>query len=140
MRLALCAVAALVLSGSAFGENKPAINKVQVSPTSPASGDEMFSHYCAACHGKDGKGNGPAAQALKKSPPDLTMLAKNNGGKFPALRVYTSVSGEFNMPAHGSPDMPIWGQVFRDMSRGNDSHVKLRISNLTNYIEKMQAK
>ncbi len=61
------------------------IKHVPVKPTSAASGQEMYNSYCAVCHGKDGKGNGPAAEALKVPPTDLTSLAKNNGGKYPAL-------------------------------------------------------
>lgn len=96
--------------------------------------------YCAACHGKDGKGGGPAARALTKQPPDLTLLAKSSGGKFPATRVYTSVSGDFNTVAHGSGEMPVWGAIFRDASAGKDTIVKLRLSNLTRHIESIQQK
>ncbi len=46
-------------------------------------GPDLYHAHCAACHGSDGKGNGPAAAALKTKPADLTVLAKNNGGKFP---------------------------------------------------------
>ena len=53
------------------------IRHVPVKATSPASGPEMYTSYCAVCHGLDGKGNGPAAEALKVPPPDLTALAKN---------------------------------------------------------------
>ena len=43
--------------------------------TSPANGREMYVTYCAACHGVDGKGNGPVASSLKTAPTDLTQLA-----------------------------------------------------------------
>lgn len=131
--LLLCAV-------TLSAQDKPSIRRTPVSSTSASSGEEMFTNYCAVCHGKDGKGGGPAARALVKQPPDLTQLSKNNGGKFPSTRVYTSVSGEFDTPAHGSRDMPIWGKVFRDMSSGQDSLIKLRVANLTQYIEKLQQK
>src|ERR1022692_209323 len=60
-------------------------------PTSPASGKEMFRAYCASCHGVDGKGNGPAAAALKKQPTDLTLLSQQSGGKYPSMRVMNSI-------------------------------------------------
>lgn len=43
------------------------------------------------------------------------------------------------MPAHGSKDMPIWGDVFGSMSR-NESEMRMRLNNLTNYIESIQKK
>ena len=29
------------------------------------AGKDLFEFYCASCHGRDGKGNGPVAPALK---------------------------------------------------------------------------
>jgi mono/diheme cytochrome c family protein len=57
------------------------IRQVPIKATSPTSATEMYTAYCAVCHGVDGKGNGPAAEALRVRPPDLTTLAKKNGGK-----------------------------------------------------------
>jgi mono/diheme cytochrome c family protein len=108
--------------------------------TSAASGQEMFVSYCAACHGKDGKGDGPAADALKVPPADLTVLAKNNGGKYPALKVMSTLHGEVDLRAHGSKDMPVWGKLFLGMSGGHEAEVQQRVSNLTKYIESLQAK
>src|ERR1700747_3834949 len=62
--------------------NEPVIKHVPVRPTSAASGPEMFASYCAVCHGADGKGNGPAASALKAPPTNLTALSKNDRGKY----------------------------------------------------------
>ncbi len=61
---------------------KKQVTHVPVKPTSPASGEEMYMNYCAACHGKDGKGGGPAADALKVPPKNLTTLAYRNAGKY----------------------------------------------------------
>jgi mono/diheme cytochrome c family protein len=133
--LAVCALSTPFV----YGQSKTQIKQVNAQPTSPASGEEMYTMYCAVCHGKDGKGTGPAAGALKTRPTDLTSLAKRNGGRYPALEVQNSIVGDRNVIAHGSKDMPIWGQVFREMS-GSDAHVKLRLANLTKYIEQMQAK
>jgi mono/diheme cytochrome c family protein len=116
------------------------VKKTAVTPTSAASGEEMFKTYCAPCHGVDGKGDGPAASALKKTPANLTELAKRNGGKFPELKVYGAIKGDLNTPAHGSKDMPVWGSVFQSLSHGDQGQVQLRISNLTKYIESIQAK
>ncbi len=67
---------------------------------------------CAACHGADGKGNGPIATQLVKQPSDLTNLAKQNGGVFPVEGVYRIIDGRTGVAAHGSRDMPIWGYRF----------------------------
>ena len=98
----------------------------------------MFRAYCAACHGVDGKGGGPASSALKSVPGDLTQLARRNAGKFPELRVFGAINGDVQVPAHGSKDMPVWGAVFRQMGGSDGSGAKLRIRNLTRYIESLQ--
>jgi mono/diheme cytochrome c family protein len=116
------------------------VKKTAVTPTSAASGEEMFKSYCASCHGPDGKGAGPAAAALTKPPANLTELTRHNGGKFPDLKVYGAIKGDSNNPAHGSKDMPVWGSMFQSMSHGDQGQVQLRISNLTKYIDSIQAK
>jgi mono/diheme cytochrome c family protein len=116
------------------------IQHVPVKAVSPASGKDMYMSYCAVCHGTDGKGGGPAASALKVPPTDLTLLSKTNGGKYPALKVTSNISGETALPAHGSKEMPVWGTLFWSMSSGHQSEVQQRVVNLTRYIETMQAK
>jgi mono/diheme cytochrome c family protein len=116
------------------------VKKAAVTPTSAASGEEMFKNYCAACHGVDGKGVGPAAAALAKPPANLAELSKRNGGKFPELKVYGAIKGDSNTPAHGSKDMPVWGAVFQSLSHGDQGQVQLRINNLTKYVESLQVK
>ena len=79
-------------------EEKKKIKHAPAPVTSPASGREMFVNYCASCHGRDGKGDGPAAAALNKSPAGLTALAKNYGGKYPAMKVASVLE-------------PVWGRM-----------------------------
>jgi mono/diheme cytochrome c family protein len=62
-------------------EKKPEVKKVVIKQTSASSGKEMFTPYCAPCHGVDGAGNGPAASAMKTPPTNLTQLAKKHDGK-----------------------------------------------------------
>ncbi|MGB9204235.1 MAG: c-type cytochrome [Terriglobales bacterium] len=116
------------------------IQHVPVKAVSPASGKDMYMSYCAVCHGTDGKGGGPAASALKIPPTDLTLLTKTNGGKYPALKVTSTIRGETALPSNGSKDMPVWGTLFWSMSSGHQSEVQQRVVNLTRYIETMQAK
>ena len=122
------------------GQPEKAIKHVPIKTTSPVSGKDMYTAYCAVCHGTDGKGGGPAASALKVPPTDLTLLSKNNGGKYPSLKVSSSIRGESTTPAHGSKDMPVWGSLFWSMSSGHEGEVQQRVTNLTRYIESLQAK
>ncbi len=125
----------------AFGqETKTEVKHVAIKPTSAASGQEMYKGYCAVCHGTIGKGDGPAASALKVPPPDLSTLAAKNGGKYPALKVSAVIRGENIPAAHGSKDMPMWGNLFWQMSGGHASEVQQRVSNLNKYIESLQQK
>jgi mono/diheme cytochrome c family protein len=116
------------------------IKHVPIASTSPVSGKDMFTAYCAVCHGADGKGTGPAASALKTPPTDLTSLSKNNGGKFPSLKVSSTIRGEGGFPAHGNKEMPVWGALFWNLSGGHESEVQQRVANLTKYVESLQTK
>lgn len=116
---------------------KPRIEQTSPLYTAPSSGVEMYRTYCAVCHGIDGKGNGPAAPALKQTLPDLTLLSKNNGGTFPAFRVSNVIQGDADIAAHGSKEMPMWGDAFRTIHR-DESLIKLRVHNLTQYLASIQ--
>jgi mono/diheme cytochrome c family protein len=76
------------------------------------SGPELFARYCAACHGSDGRGNGPVAGTLNKRVPDLTVLARAKGGEFPSLTVRETIDGRAMVMAHGTRQMPVWGYEF----------------------------
>ncbi len=117
------------------------IKKEPAPVTSASSGSEMYKSYCASCHGKDGKGDGPAVPALKTAPPDLTTLAKRNSGKYPALKVTSILRGQEKLAAHGDQEMPVWGPVFSHLDVSVSSSVTdLRIRNLNRYLESLQAK
>ncbi len=108
-------------------------------------GQREFQAHCSSCHGRDAKGYGPIADLLRKAPPDLTVLAKNNGGIFPMSRVYVSIVGD-DVKAHGGRDMPIWGQVYRvragehyvDSYYDPDAYVRIRVLALVEYINRLQ--
>ena len=122
-------------------ETKPVVKETTIKQTSAASGKEMFTQYCAPCHGADAKGNGPAASAMKAAPTDLTQLARKHDGKFPANSIASTLKfGGGGTGAHGSAEMPVWGPLFQSLDKYHDSAVQQRISNLVNYIEGLQAK
>ena len=129
-----------VAQDKAPDQNAPKVKHVPITNASPTSGKEMFESYCAVCHGKDAKGNGPAASALKVPPPDLTQLAKKEGGKYPAAHVASVIRGQADLAAHGSKDMPVWGPLFSSISQGHEGQVQQRVANLVTYIESLQQK
>ena len=134
----------LVVSAVALGilaaQNPTSIKKIPLQPTSTVLGKDLFASYCAVCHGPDGKGHGPAAAALKTAPVNLTQLAANNNGKFPDIRVFNILAAKADITAHGSKDMPIWGELFKSLDSGDEKMVHLRVSNLTDYVKSIQAK
>jgi len=77
-------------------------------------GSSLYIRHCAACHGVSGEGDGPAAEAMRVPPSDLTRIAQRHGGSFPDGEVARTIDGRFEYPAHGSADMPVWGERFGD--------------------------
>jgi mono/diheme cytochrome c family protein len=75
-------------------------------------GGEVFASRCAPCHGSSGVGDGPAAASLKVPPADLTRIAARRGGEFPDGEISRTIDGRFDIPAHGSREMPVWGERF----------------------------
>ena len=135
----------LILLGSSLSLGNPAsaqdkqANKEPSAQTVPLSGAGMFRDYCAVCHGKDAKGNGPAAPALKQSPANLTTLAKRHEGKFPDSYVASVLRNGVKTPAHGDAEMPVWGPVFTSMDV-DPAIMHVRIASLVSYIKSLQVK
>jgi mono/diheme cytochrome c family protein len=134
-RLALLAAAGLVVAAPAFAQTT--IKKEPIRPITEVAGAATFNAYCTVCHGPAGRGDGPAAKALAKAPADLTQIAKRNNGRFPATKVKMEISGDSTVAAHGTRDMPMWGPLFKS-TEGVTSEVRLK--NLVDYLESMQAK
>ena len=135
----LCAAAfvAIAFATSAFAQPKVDLGK------------QEFEANCAICHGVSAKGSGSYGELLRRSPPALTLLAKQNQGVFPMARLYEVVEGS-NVPSHGTRDMPIWGREFHDQdalyyleARGNydsEALVRARILLLLEYINRLQVR
>lgn len=107
-----------------------------------------YETYCAVCHGKDGKGGGPFSMLVTKKVPDLTLMQKNNGGVFPFAETYNVISADVELPGHGTREMPIWGDVYRDRAIAQlgpyspdiPAFVRGRIIALIGHISTMQQK
>jgi mono/diheme cytochrome c family protein len=95
----------------------------------------MYKDYCAACHGMDGKGDGPAVEFLKAPPPDLRTLAQRDGGKYPALRVANTLRFRTSSDVHGKIDMPLWWLAFKSQKA---NVADLRVDNLTTFVKTLQ--
>lgn len=137
---ALMMMVTLASAQQSMAQNAPKVKHVPITNAPSNSGKDMYNSYCAVCHGTDAKGNGPAAAAMKTTPIDLTVLAKNNGGKYPASHVAAVIRGQAGTPSHGSQDMPVWGPLFSSISQGHEAQVQQRITNLVTYIDSQQAK
>jgi mono/diheme cytochrome c family protein len=114
--------------------------KNEASGVNTTSGKRTFVEYCASCHGLDGKGTGPVASALKSQPTDLTTLAKNNEGKYPAGFVSAVLKFGRNLSAHGSQDMPVWGSRFKMIDPVNDPTSQRHVDDIVAYIATLQIK
>lgn len=106
-------------------------------------GAESFPRYCASCHGIQARGDGPAAAALIQKPADLTRIAARRGGKFPDGEIARFIDGRFTLAAHGSREMPVWGERFGDAipdSGVAEEVARGRIAVLVEYLKSIQRK
>lgn len=135
MRMTLvltCAVAMLAVQPTAGQEGQSASPRY--------SGRYLYRTYCAVCHGRTARGDGPLADQMKKPPPELTRYAQRNGGVYPSAMVARIIDGRNPLPGHGGPDMPVWGDVFKAGRGATEADVKARIDALVKYLESLQLK
>ena len=119
---------------------------LSVQPAAAQSGKQDYATYCAQCHGDDGKGNGPSVRIIPMNPPppNITLLAKNNGGKFPFGEVVDIIDGRKTVPSHERIQMPFLGTTLQQPSKEftpeSDTAVKRRIEAMARYVESLQQK
>jgi len=112
------------------------------------NGKADFESLCAPCHGLNARGDGPASASLKIPPADLTEIAKRHGGNFPRNYVFDTIAGIERPVAHGTREMPVWGNVFIDEAVGSGTNLDAasqaaaaardRIAALVDYLESIQ--
>lgn len=140
LKHSLCAAAASLL-----------VSLPSIGAEATSLGEFEYRNSCTPCHGAAGKGDGPLAEHMKKSPTDLTLLQKANGGVFPVERAYRIIEGMDQVSAHGSRDMPIWGDRFRDRTQKSEDgsfpserdirvYARTRILALIEYLSTLQVK
>jgi mono/diheme cytochrome c family protein len=108
--------------------------------TAVDDGQTWYVRACASCHGEGGRGDGPVSAALRTPPPDLTTLAARRGDGFPRDYVIAVISGEHQLPAHGTREMPVWSQRF---GAGGppavaSMYARRRLEALTDYVASLQ--
>jgi mono/diheme cytochrome c family protein len=92
----------IALSVAACGESPPrftapmTLGGAEVSADVLNRGERVFMMYCATCHGEDGSGKGPAANALTTKPRDF----READFKYVA-------AGEGNLPTDADLDLTI---------------------------------
>jgi mono/diheme cytochrome c family protein len=126
----------LSLSAAVFAQTKQ-VKMEPIQSTTAHTGADLFREFCAVCHGADAKGNGPAAEALKTRPSDLTLISRQNANKFPLLHVQRIIGGEDVVAAHGNRDMPTWGDMFKSIS-ADSTFAEMRVRALVDYLQKIQ--
>jgi mono/diheme cytochrome c family protein len=127
---------ALACTGYLLAEAAPVSAAESVEPPKA-----MYLRYCGACHGPDGKGDGIAGTFMRPKPSDLTRIAARNDGEFSFTRVMRYIDGTQDVRAHGSPDMPVWGEIFRrqaDWSLARHAEVQGTLMMITDYLRSIQ--
>lgn len=133
LNIALPSITAVLCAGIAVAQE-----------ADPEFGRELFQTYCWQCHGSDATGDGPMAEMLAISTPDLTELSARNSGRFPAARIAQKIDGRAPLLAHGG-DMPIFGPVLESdqtiplrLSDGQPMILPLPLADLVAYLESVQ--
>ncbi len=96
--VALAAILCFAASASAAGKDEV------------RDGEKYFLRYCASCHGTNGTGDGPVAKSLTKPPANLRLLSEKFGSPLPVARLANLIDGRDAVRAHGSAEMPVWGE------------------------------
>jgi mono/diheme cytochrome c family protein len=130
--LRLGAIALLLLVGTAQAEDLGAY-----------TGAQLYTRFCAACHGDTAHGDGVVAPFFKLHPPDLTQIAKRHGGKFPADEVMKIIDGREARAPHGTREMPVWGLEFYETDTTHPNSAKQvgdMLTKLVDYLRSIQVK
>ena len=131
-------ITALALLGLVWATPGSAEAEEKLDKGAAARGETIYKRYCVSCHGPSGKGDGPLAEHLRQSVPDIRDLTQKNKGVFPFEKIVRIVDGRDTARAHGTPDMPAWGDAFQKTTGTESKSVDEAISRLTHYIWSLQ--
>ena len=101
----------------------------------PPAGELFYRRYCAACHGVEGRGDGPASAALSPRPTDLTRIDSS------VPELMRQIDGRRTIRPHGTAAMPVWGEVF-EQSLIEEPHKQrtalLTVQILADYVHRLR--
>jgi len=127
----------LILAANAVAQTPKVLKQTKAHTSNSWSGDQLYKEFCAVCHGIDGKGNGPAASALKAPPTDLTQFSRRNNNKYNDLKMRNIIGNTDVVGAHGNSEMPVWGDIFKSIS-ANETFGQMRVDALVKYLQTIQ--
>ncbi len=111
----------------------------EMESASAVRGHATYVNYCGSCHGKQGEGDGPVAEYLEPKPADLTGIVTRYDGEFPTQTIHEIIDGRERRPAHGSPDMPVWGNAFKvAFEEADDEEISAKIDDLVAFLKSIQ--
>lgn len=84
------------------GANAVQLQGAQGANSRLVTGRDVYRARCAACHGPEGRGNGPAAAAMNPRPTDFAVVAQ---------RQATTDSSVADVIEHGRRSMPAFGRM-----------------------------
>lgn len=120
-----------------------AVTPVSAGLAQELGGQGIYLEYCAGCHGKAAKGDGPLADLMSIGVPDLTGLSRRYGGIFPLVSVVRQIDGRIEMRGHGDP-MPVFGALLSgasavvDTAAGDPIVTKAAVLAVADYLEEIQ--
>jgi mono/diheme cytochrome c family protein len=130
------APALIIAMGCAIQSSAQATDPIK--KLTSTDGKAMFSILCTSCHGVDGKGHGPVTIANAVPPVDLTVLSRNNHGRFPEAHVIHVLQYGAGVPTHTAVEMPVWGPRLAKINKNDPNDRMVRIKNLMLYLETLQ--
>ena len=105
---------AIIALGAALSVSQLALS----ADNDVSDGHRYFLRYCASCHGLDGLGDGPVAKSLSTPTTNLRKLGDKYGVPLPAHRIADLIDGRDTPRAHGTHDMPVWGERLYELGQG----------------------
>lgn len=134
-------IGAVIVWSTLLGITLAAAPQAPIPKERAQVGHRYFVQYCSACHGVEGRGDGPVAPVLQPPPADLTHIAQRRGGHFPMAEIRAYIDGRIGVPAHGRRDMPVWGERLEEMLGGSslaEAATRSYIQLLVEYLKAIQ--
>lgn len=141
-------IAGIVLTVVALAASSPCVVADEI-----ADGRAYFLRYCASCHGVEADGRGYVAPALAHPPGDLRHVGERDDVTLHgdvrqrhdvlAERIARFIDGRGIVTAHGTREMPVWGERFDDVhaeGAARERAVRERINAMVAYLLSIQAK